>query len=122
MTELSFIIFYSICILFIFICIYYIYVSKNCFKNNIFYTLLGIFISGSISFGYLLLNKITEYTKNKNKNKNKIFIGSKDHPILEELNISLDETKYNNKISESFDQIKEYFIDLLSNSFIYLIF
>ena len=110
MTELSFIIFYSICILFIFICIYYIYVSKNYFKNNIFYTLLGIFISGSISFGYLLLKKITEYTKNKNKNK--IFIGSKDHPILEELNISLDETKYNNKISEYFDQIKEYIIDL----------
>ena len=110
MNEISFIIFYSICILFIFICIYYISVSKNCFKNNVFYKLLGIFITGALTFSYLLLNKVTEYKSVKNK-INKEFIGSNNHPLLEELGISSKQQlseidkQWKDEIKESNDKI-----------------
>lgn len=107
MNEIPFIIFYSICILFIFICIYYISVSTNCFKNTIFYTLLGIFITGSVTVSYLLLNKVTE----NNKNKNKVFIGSNDniknikiHPVLKALNIDIISSELDNEYKESINK------------------
>ena len=111
MNEISFIIFYSICILFIFICIYYISVSKNCFKNNIFYKLLGIFITGALTFSYLLLNKVTEYKSVKNK-INKQFIGSNSHPLLEDFGISFSKETIENDIDTKFNELKKYITDI----------